>query len=195
MTTARPSVADRLSAYSWADWIGLVARLTLAVVWLVASLAKLPNLEGSVLAVRGFQILPYDLAVIVGYLLPMVELIIGVLLLIGLFTRPAAVLSGLIMVAFVIGIAQAWARGLAIDCGCFGGGGTIALEEAQAQYPWDIARDLGLLALAAWLSVRPRTPFALDTRLSGGVADRLEWEDDEMMGPDSPAAPKEETVR
>lgn len=195
MTTARPSLTDRLTAYSWADWVGLVARLTLAVVWLVASLAKLPNLEASVLAVRGFQILPYDLAVIVGYLLPMIELIIGLLLLIGLFTRPAAVLSGLIMVAFVIGIAQAWARGLAIDCGCFGGGGEITLEEAQAQYPWDIARDLGLLALAAWLSVRPRTPFALDTSLSGGVADQLEWEDDEMMDPDSPTAPKEEIVR
>lgn len=158
------STAAPPQAYAW---ISLGARLTLAVVWLVASLLKLPYLEESVLAVRGYQILPYGLAVVVGYLLPIIELILGILLLLGLFTRPAAVLSALIMLAFVIGIAQAWARGLAIDCGCFGGGGAIAIEEARAKYPWDLARDFGLFLLAAWLVWRPRTPFSLDAKLFG----------------------------
>ena len=35
------------------------------------------------------------------------------------------------MVAFIIGISQAWARGLTIDCGCFGGGGAIGAAETQ----------------------------------------------------------------
>lgn len=170
MMSAPSSVRDRLSAYSATEWIGLAARLVLAGVWLVAGGLKIPYLEESVLAVRGYQLLPYDFAVIVGYLLPFVEVILGVLLLIGLFTRPAAILSGLIMLAFVIGISQAWARGLAIDCGCFGGGGQIALEEAQAKYPWDLARDVGLMILAGWLVFKPRTPFSLDERLFGTVA-------------------------
>ena len=38
--------------------------------------------------------------------------------------RPSC--AGVMLVAFVIGIASAWARGLTIDCGCFGQGGTIA---------------------------------------------------------------------
>ena len=147
------------------EWISLGARLALAVVWLIAGLAKLPNLEQSVLAVRGYQLLPYDVALVVGYLLPLVEVLLGVLLLLGLFVRPVAVASGLIMLAFVIGIAQAWARGLAIDCGCFGGGGALSLAEAQAKYPWDLARDVGLLLLAGWLAWRPRSPFSLDRRL------------------------------
>lgn len=191
MTTVAPSIRERLSRHSIADWIGLAARLVLAGVWLVASLLKLPYLEESVLAVRGYQILPYDAAVVVGYLLPVAELILGLLLLIGLFIRPAAVLSGLILIAFIIGIAQAWARGLSIDCGCFGGGGQIALEEAQARYPWDLARDVGLLALAGWLSVRPRTPFSLERALFG-AGDALP--DDEFdTHPDDAA--KEESVR
>ena len=50
----------------------------------------------------------------------------GVCLVLGLLTRAAAVLSALLFVAFIVGIASAWARGLQIECGCFGGGGTSA---------------------------------------------------------------------
>lgn len=186
---ARPSaLAGR---HSVTEWLGLAARLALAVVWLVASLLKLPYLEESVLAVRGYDVLPFEAAVIVGYLLPIVELILGVLLLLGLFTRPAAALSGLIMIGFVAGIAQAWARGLAIDCGCFGGGGALALEEAQARYPWDIARDLGLFLLAAWLVWRPRTPFSLDRKLFGATPDL----DEDKDSPDLAPPTKEDVTR
>ena len=94
---------------------------------------------------------------------PLLELVIGLLLLAGLLTRPAAVVSAVLLVAFVVGIASAWARGLEIECGCFGGGGTK--EGASAAYPWEIARDLGLLALSGWLVWRPRTPYALDNVL------------------------------
>lgn len=173
----RTSLSTLAAKHSVSDWVGLVARVVVAVVWLVASLLKLPYLEASVLAVRGYDILPFEVAVVVGYILPVVELILGLLLLLGLFTRPAAVLSALIRIAFVIGIAQAWARGIAIDCGCFGGGGAIAIEEARARYPWDIARDLGLFLLSAWLVWRPRTPFSLDEKLFGIPAD-LEVDED-----------------
>ena len=101
---------------------------------------------------------------IVGYGLPVLELAIGALLLLGLFTRVSAVVAGLLMVAFIIGIASAWARGLSIDCGCFGNGGTIAAS--QTQYPQEIARDIGLFACAAWLAVRPRSALSLDRLLS-----------------------------
>ena len=69
----------------------------------------------------------------------------------------------LLFVAFIIGIASAWARGLQIDCGCFGGGGFDA--DATAKYPWEIARDVGLLLLSLWLVWRPRTRLALDSLL------------------------------
>jgi hypothetical protein len=70
----------------------------------------------------------------------------------------------LMLAAFVIGIASAWARGLSIECGCFGGGGSPAAN-AAAKYPWDIARDVGLLLLSVWLVWRPRSALSLDRRL------------------------------
>ena len=62
----------------------------------------------------------------VGHLLPVLEVVVGLCLVLGLLTRGAAVVSALLFVAFIVGIASAWARGLQIDCGCFGGGGTTA---------------------------------------------------------------------
>ncbi len=150
---------------SWQDWAGLAARLILGIVLLVSGGLKLGNLGESVNAVRGFQILPYDLTTPVGYLLPFGEVALGLLLVTGLLTRWAGLAGALLMVAFIIGIARAWAMGLSIDCGCFGGGGPVERERAIAQYPLDIARDVGLALCGLWLAVRPRTPFSLDAAL------------------------------
>ena len=148
-----------------ADLIGLVARLVLGVVLTVAGGLKVTSPEVSARAVRAFQILPYDFAGYVGYALPVVEILVGLLLIAGLFTRASAAAGGLLMLAFVIGIISAWARGLSIDCGCFGGGG--AVDASQTKYLPDLLRDLGLVACAAWLVVRPRSAYSLDHRLFG----------------------------
>ena len=147
------------------DLIGLLARLILGAVLAVAGGLKVTSPASSARAVRAFQILPYDLAGYVGYALPVVEIVIGLLLVTGLLTRASAVVGGLLMVAFIIGIISAWTRGLAIDCGCFGGGGTIAAS--QTQYGRDVLRDVGLAACAGWLVVRPHTAYSLDHRFLG----------------------------
>jgi Methylamine utilisation protein MauE. len=148
-----------------ADLIGLLARLILGVVLIWAGAAKVTSPAASARAVNAFQILPYEVARYVGYALPVVEILVGLLLVAGLFTRLSAAAGGLLMLAFIIGISSAWARGLTIDCGCFGGGGTIAAS--QTQYPLEILRDVGVAACAAWLVVRPRTAYSLDHHLFG----------------------------
>lgn len=150
---------------NWLDWIGLAARLALGVVLLIAGLLKIGNLGESVLAVRAYQLLPYEMTTVVGYALPIIEIILGILLIIGLFTRVAGLAGTLLMLAFIFGISSAWARGLSLDCGCFGGGGEISPEEAFAAYPIDIARDVGLAIAGLWLTIRPKTPFAVDSLL------------------------------
>lgn len=142
------------------QWWGLVARLVTGGVWIVAGALKLPDLAASVRAVRAYDLLPEAVVPLVGQLLPIVEVVVGACLVLGLLTRASAVVSAVLFLAFVVGIASAWARGLQIDCGCFGGGGRVAA--ATSEYPLDIARDLGLLLLSLWLVVRPRSRMALD---------------------------------
>ncbi|MBR7742170.1 DoxX family membrane protein [Phycicoccus sp. BSK3Z-2] len=142
------------------DVVGLLARLFLGGVLLWAGLAKVGKPLTSERAVQAYEIMPLGLAGWVGLALPFVEIVLGVLLVLGLFTRPVAVVSTLLMVAFVVGIAQAWARGLTIDCGCFGGGGQIG--ENETKYPQEIARDASFAAAGVWLWWRPRSLAALD---------------------------------
>ena len=80
---------------------------------------------------------------------------IGLLLLAGIATRAVAVVSAGLLLVFIAGVTQAWARGLSIDCGCFGGGG--AVDPGQTTYGRELLRDAGFLLLAGWLVVRPRT--------------------------------------
>ena len=145
------------------DWFGLVARLVTGGVWIVAGALKLPHPAESVRAVRAYDLLPEAVVPAVGHLLPVIEVVIGLCLVLGVLVRGTSVVSALLFVAFIIGISSAWARGLSIDCGCFGGGGEI--PDAAEKYPGEIARDIGLLALSVWLVVRPRSRFALDTVL------------------------------
>ena len=155
----------RWGAVRLPDLIGLLARLILGVVLIWAGAAKVTHPAVSAQAVRAYQLLNYNVAGYVGYALPVLEILVGLLLVTGLFTRVSAAVGGLLMLAFVFGISWAWAHGYALDCGCFGGGGTIAAS--QTHYPWEILRDAGLAACAAWLVVRPRTAYSLDHRLFG----------------------------
>lgn len=141
-------------------WVGLVVRVVLAGTWLVAGGLKALDPSASVRAVTAYQLLPVPLAEVVGYALPWLEIGLGLLLLAGVMTRAASVVSGGLLVAFLVGITSAWARGLSIDCGCFGGGGAVTPD--QTAYLFEVLRDVGLLLGAAWLVRWPGTRFAAE---------------------------------
>jgi uncharacterized membrane protein YphA (DoxX/SURF4 family) len=145
------------------DVVGTLARVGLAAVWLVSGLLKAVDPDQTYIAVRAYDVLPDAGVEVVAALLPWVELAFGVLLLAGVGVRLVAVLSAALLLVFVVGVTQAWARGLAIDCGCFGGGGAVAPGETA--YVQELVRDAGFLLMAGWLVVRPRTVLALDDRL------------------------------
>jgi uncharacterized membrane protein YphA (DoxX/SURF4 family) len=147
--------------------VTLAARLILGVTILVAGLLKITRLDASIQSVRLYQLLPWDSTTFIGTALPIIEVAVGLTLITGTFTRLSAVISSLLMLAFIIGIASVWARGISIDCGCFGGGGEV--EASQTQYPLEIARDAGLLLAGAWAVWHPRAPFAVDNWLFAPV--------------------------
>ncbi|QYC40750.1 Methylamine utilization protein MauE [Nonomuraea coxensis DSM 45129] len=148
-------------------WVTTVARLVLGGVLIAAGALKIGNPSDSVLAVKAYQLLPEAVAVGAGHALPIVEIVVGALLVVGLLTRVAAVIAALLMLAFVFGIGWAWANGLRIDCGCFGGGGQLGAGQEPA-YLVDILRDFGLALLGAWTVRFPPGRFALDGALGLG---------------------------
>lgn len=143
-----------------ASWISLVVRLSLGGVFLTAGGLKVIDPQGSVQAVRAYQLLPRPLETLVGWGLPFLEIALGLLLVAGLFTRVVALASAALLGALLAAVISVAARGLSIDCGCFGGGGAVA--EGQATYGTEIVRDLGFLVLAGWLIWQPRSRYSLD---------------------------------
>jgi uncharacterized membrane protein YphA (DoxX/SURF4 family) len=96
----------------------------------------------------------------VGWGLPFAEIALGLLLLAGIATRAVAAAAGILLVIFIAGVVSVAARGLSIDCGCFGGGGEVA--PGQTAYGIELVRDACLLLLAVWLVWQPRSRLALD---------------------------------
>ncbi|MGA9309394.1 MAG: MauE/DoxX family redox-associated membrane protein [Pseudonocardiaceae bacterium] len=142
------------------DGLGTVVRLGLAAVFLVSGALKVVDPAQTRIAVRAYELLPPDLVGPVATALPLLELVLGTLLLVGAFTRWVALAAAILLVVLMIAVAQAWARGLSIDCGCFGGGGAVA--KGDTRYPQELARDVGTWLLASWLVVRPRTALSVD---------------------------------
>ncbi len=157
---ARPGSGGR----SWQPWAATTARLLLAGVWAWAALAKISDPDAAVRAVRAYQLLPEALVRPVAWGLPFAELALAVLLAVGLATRLAAAASATLLALFMVAIAAAWARGLQIDCGCFGGGGATTGVQ-PSDYLLELVRDAGLLVVAALLAWRPQSRLSLDSQL------------------------------
>lgn len=149
----------------WADLAGLIARLLLGGVLLVAGALKVGDPDGSIQSVVAYRLFDYRIAEMIALMLPVVEIALGVLLLLGLLTRWSALAGAVLMVVFIAGIASAWARGLSIDCGCFGTGGPV--DPSATAYLPEILRDAGLAAAGVWLVVRPRSLLSSDSLLFG----------------------------
>jgi uncharacterized membrane protein YphA (DoxX/SURF4 family) len=145
--------------------ITLLARLVLGGVLLAAGGLKVFKPTESANAVAAYKILPTNVAHLAGYALPWLEVAIALLLIIGIMVRPAAVISGLIMIVFIGAIASVWARGMLIDCGCFGGGGEIdpsLATQVRRTYFIEIMRDVGLALAALYLYFFPYGKLSIE---------------------------------
>jgi uncharacterized membrane protein YphA (DoxX/SURF4 family) len=102
------------------SWLGFGLRLAGAAVWIAAGAAKLPNIQTFHVLVDKYGILPSALTGPFAYALPFAEIAIGLYLAAGLFVRGAALAGTLLFAVFLTAQGIAWARGLTLDCGCFG---------------------------------------------------------------------------
>lgn len=98
-----------------------VVRIALGALFLFAGATKLRDIDFFAYSVKGFQLgMSEDVVNVVAHVVPWAEVTAGVLLILGLWARGAALIVVLMMVAFAGGIASVMARGLDVKCGCFG---------------------------------------------------------------------------
>ena len=106
------------------------------------------DFEKSIMAVGSYQIVNPDLARVFGTFLPVIEVMLGTAILFKVLHPVANYIAALLMLVFILIIISVWARGLSIDCGCFGGGGELPEDGKVLRYSIDIARDFLFMAMA-----------------------------------------------
>jgi uncharacterized membrane protein YphA (DoxX/SURF4 family) len=110
-------------------WLGLPLRLLLGGLFVYAGLQKLREPAQFAEEIANYQLLP-ALAPLLAATLPCIEVVVGGVLLGGArsWRRAAAATVALLSLVFTVAVSQALARGINIECGCFGtGGGPLSL--------------------------------------------------------------------
>ncbi len=160
---------DRLSAVRgllWSPYATLVSRLALGGVFLVAGATKIPNPGGLAASIRSYELpLPEWFVSLSAHALPYLEVMLGLYVLIGLFTRASAWATNALTLLFLLALAQGVLRGLEIDCGCFG---SSADGDSGGNLLLAAARDVGLLALGLHVALAPLGRFSVDALLGRG---------------------------
>ncbi len=145
------------------SWLGFGIRLIGAAVWIIAGASKLPDLGVFAAQVDRYQLLPHVLGAPLAYILPFFEIFLGLYLAVGLFVRASALAGTVLFVIFLAAQVQALARGLTLDCGCFG---TLS---QSAVGPWTLLRDTGLGLPTFLMLAFPARRLSLDRRLFGAT--------------------------
>ncbi len=127
-------------------------RLFVGGLFIVFAIAKLMESPDEFqIAINSYRMLPQALVPAFGMLMVYAELIFGLLLFFGAFTRWSAAGVGLLLLSFIIAIGQAMARGLDLpDCGC---AGSLHLGDTPQQV---LFRDILMFIGMTWLVVRHR---------------------------------------
>jgi methylamine dehydrogenase accessory protein MauD len=138
--------------------------MVLAIVFVVAGVAKLADLRGSQAALRGFGV-PRLLADVLGVLLPLGELAIAGALVPAVTGRMAALAAFALLLVFAAAIGIALVRGRKPDCHCFG-----QLHSAPAGWR-TLARNAALAGLAIVGVFQPATnPSTLELAAFAAIA-------------------------
>jgi uncharacterized membrane protein YphA (DoxX/SURF4 family) len=146
----------RLKAWG-IDIILVAARAALAVAFVWACVHKIANPYDFALQVATYQILPLPLVNLQAIVLPWIELATGVLLVLGLWTRPAALVTCGMNAMFIAAIAMALAADLQLQCGCFS-----SADAGHEMSPELIVRDAALFLAGALLVARRPDRFTID---------------------------------
>lgn len=122
------------------SWASRLTRWVLGLVFLAAALPKIIDPAGFSMDIRHYDILPLILVNGLAIVLPWMEAVMALALICGLMRDGAVLLANLMLLLFMGGLVQAYARGLDINCGCFGHGTAASEPIAKA-----IVRDVFFL--------------------------------------------------
>lgn len=122
-----------------------ILRFFLGSVFIFAGIEKIASPNAFFSAIMNYQIFGEYLSNIIALFLPWLELYVGVLIIFNIFLRENLSIYIVLLIVFNFLVLSAMIRGLNIDCGCFGEGGSMKVGFEK------LAENFGLLFIAIYL--------------------------------------------
>ena len=119
----------------------IIVRSFLGVVFIIAAVEKIAMPETFAIAIEAYKLMPTQIVNISALIVPWIELLCGIFLIAGAFSRASAALLSVLLVVFIVALISALLRELKIDCGCFGPAHATPVGWGK------VFEDLGLLIL------------------------------------------------
>jgi putative oxidoreductase len=149
-------------------YLTLAARLFIGGLFVYASIHKIFDPTDFAASIRNYLVIPASWSNVVALTLPWVEIGAGLFLILGLQTKPSALLTTGMLTVFLAAIIHAYIIGLDIDCGCFGSaassGGKIGI--------YHIVRDSGVFLISMLVLVFDRGDFGIMALLPSHEAEK-----------------------
>jgi uncharacterized membrane protein YphA (DoxX/SURF4 family) len=140
----------------------LLSRLALGGLFIFAAYMKLKSPQAFAISVKAFDVIDASadhLNILITFVVPWTEMIAGVVLVLGLWARAAAMVLSAMLVVFIAGIASVIYRNMDVTCGCFG------------KFEWpcmgklgmcQIGRDAAMLLMGLLVVWKGPGPLAID---------------------------------
>ncbi len=127
-----------------------VCQIAIGLILGFAGLAKIGDLQSFAVQIHNFRMVPIPVENLIAMTLPWIEVVAALALILGIESRAAAILAAALMALFTIAVAVAFARGLDIECGCFG------TADASRVGAVKLMQNAGMTAIAGVAALRPR---------------------------------------
>ena len=128
-------------------YLQIALRLIIGGIFVYASIDKISNPGDFAKAVKNYDMLPLNLVNFMAIVIPMVELVAGLMLIFGIYVKGSAASISILLVVFLIALVQALIRGLDINCGCFSLDTTSTKSDIVIRIVEDIFLLIGSLVI------------------------------------------------
>ncbi len=138
------------------DYLNLLIRIAVGAIFIYAAIDKIANPAQFARIVYNYHLVPPDLINIFALVFPWIEIMAGILVVLGIGKEGAVILANLLVLSFIIALSINLFRGVNIECGCFS-----VSSNAKSSIISLLIRDVGLLVLTAYLFFSPSTRFVI----------------------------------
>lgn len=149
----------------------LAARLLIGALFVYASIHKIADPADFAASIRNYMIVPPSWSNILALTLPWIEVGAGGFLILGVQTKPSALLTTGLLGIFLGAVIYAYSIGLDIDCGCF----SSAASSVGRVGIYHLVRDSSLFLISLFIIVTDKGDFSVtgfplfDPLRSGGA--------------------------